>query len=97
MKISVVLLLLTVTLSQLIYAQSADPNLLSNAGGSTSFAPLAGDPANAACCSALQTSSEAAMLTSVNNCRTPNCGRLRNNSFDPSAPVSRPATAPTAN
>lgn len=74
MKINFVLLLLTLALSQLSYAESADPNLLSSAGGSTSFAPLAGDPASGACCTALQTSSEATRLNSTNNCRTPNCG-----------------------
>lgn len=94
MRKNFILLLLSLILSQLALAQSSDPNLLNSAGGSTSFAPLAGDPANEACCSALQTSSEAARLNSINNCRTPNCGRP-NSSGENTSPV--PVPAPTAN
>ena len=80
---------------QLSFAQGEDPNLTSAPGGSTSFAPLAGDPANGACCSALQTSSEATFLNSANSCRTPNCG-LQIRSGKPNE-LTAPDTAPTAN
>jgi hypothetical protein len=72
-----ILLFLTLLLGLNLQAQTTDPNLFNSAGGSTSFAPLAGDPASGACCSGLQTSSEATLLNSVNTCRTPNCGVTR--------------------
>lgn len=94
MKKIFILFLLFSAFSQTAFTQSEDPNLLNSAGGSTSFAPLAGDPANASCCSALQTSSEATQLNSANNCRTPNCGRPSTTLETPSP---TPAVAPTAN
>lgn len=91
----IILLVLSLIIFETSFAQSEDPNLVSMAGGSTSFAPLAGDPANGACCTALQTSSEAAFLNSSNNCRLPNCG-LQRRSNTPNE-LSAPNSAPIVN